>query len=176
MNRTTLLNSAVAVAIIGLIAAVFVLEGRGTGAPPTTTTTTSTTVPATTTTTSTTTTSTTTTSTSSTTTTTSIAPPSTVEALPRGLYAVVVVNGSTAGERLAPTIEQLLGLGYPNARGLVGAVRTTDTVIYYVEGGANAADRLRTDLGLDIAIAPLDEAPPVAGRNDAHLILYLGGR
>ena len=95
--------------------------------------------------------------------------------LQRSLYAVIVVNGSTAGERLAPTIDQLVEAGYANLRGLVGAVRTTETVIYYIDGAAGSADRLRTDLGLDVDIVPLEQAPPVAGRNDAQLILYLGG-
>ena len=172
MNRAIIINTAVALSIVGLVVAVFVLEGRGVSTPATTTTSTSTTLLATTTTTSTTTTSTTTTSTS---TTTSTAPPTTEAPFPRSLYAVVVVNGSTAGERLAPIVEQLLGFEYANVRGLVGSVRTAETVIYYIDGGANAADRLRADLGLDIRIAPFDEAPPVAGRNDATLILYLGG-
>ena len=85
------------------------------------------------------------------------------------------MNASAAGERLQPTIDQLRGLDYANIRGLVGAVRAVETVIYYAPGGASAADRMRADLGLDIEIVPLDEAPPVAGRNDAQLMLYLGG-
>ncbi len=177
MNRSTIINTVVAAVIVLLVGAVFVLEGRGEGTPATTTTTsTSTTVApttsTTTTTTSTTTTSTTTTSTSSTTTT---EPPVFEESFARALYAVVVVNGTTAGERLSPTIDQLIEIGYANVRGLVGAVQATSTVVYYVDGAAGAADRMRTDLGLDIEIVPLDQAPPVAGRNDAQLILYLGG-
>lgn len=174
MNRTTLINAGVAAAIVALIVTVFVLEGRGTGTP-TTTTTTSTTMPATTTTTSTTTTSTTSTSTSSTTTTTSTVPPTTNEPFPRSLWAVVVVNGTTAGERLAPTVDQLIELGYANVRGLGGSVRATATVLYHDEGALPAADRLRADLGLDIELAPIEDMPPVAGRNDAQLVLYLGG-
>jgi hypothetical protein len=178
VNRATLINTAVALSIIALVAAVFVLEGRGEGTPATTTTSTTTTLPPTTTTTTSTTTTSTTTTSTSTTTTTSTVPPTTVEALPRPLWAVVVVNGSTAGERLTPTVDLLLALEYANVRGLVGSVRAADTVIYYAEGGVAAADRLRADLGLDaldVLIAPFDEAPPVAGRNDAQLILYLGG-
>ena len=115
-----------------------------TAAPATTTTTT---VPATTTTTSTTTTS--TTSTTSTTTTTSTVPPTTIEPLPRELWKVIVVNGSTSGERLDPMVERLEDLGYVDVRGLVGAVKTTETVVYYlVPGQESAADRLLADLEL----------------------------
>ena len=60
-------------------------------------------------------------------------------------------------------------------RGLVGAVRTVETVIYCADGANNAADRMRADLELDVDLAPLNEAPPVAGRDDAQLMLYLGG-
>jgi len=102
-------------------------------------------------------------------------PPTTIEPLPRDAYAVVVVNGSTAGERLEPTVDLLIELGYTDVRGLVGAVRTVETVIHYADGDVNAADRMRADLELDVDLAPLDEAPPVAGRDDAQLMLYLGG-
>jgi hypothetical protein len=177
VNRSTIINTAIAALIVALVAAVFVLEGRGTGTPATTTTSsTSTTVAPTTSTTSTT--STTTTTTTVVTTTTTTTEPLKLEVpFPRELYAVVVVNGSTAGERLEPAVEQLTELGYAKVRGLVGAVRTPTTVIYYVETAPGAAVRFRTDLGLDldVEILPLDEAPPIAGRNDAQLILYLGG-
>jgi hypothetical protein len=78
---------------------------------------------------------------------------------------------------LVPTVEALEALGYEGVRGLVGPVKTTGTVVYYqFDGQQSAADRLRADLGLDGArIAPFEEAPPVAGRNDAQVILYLGG-
>lgn len=90
---------------------------------------------------------------------------------------MIVVNGSSSGERLAPTVEALEALGYEGVRGLVGAVQATETVVYYqFDGQQSAADRLRVDLGLDsVRIAPFEEAPPVAGRNDAQVILYLGG-
>ena len=88
-----------------------------------------------------------------------------------------MVNGTPSGERLAPMIQRLRDLGYDDIRGLVGAVQTPETVIYYrFEVMEPAADRLRADLGLDnVRIALFDEAPPVAGRNDAQLMLYLGG-
>ena len=59
---------------------------------------------------------------------------------------MVVVNGSTAGERLEPTVAQLIELGYSDVRGLVGAVRTVETVIYYADGDVNAADRMRAEI------------------------------
>ncbi len=178
MNRSTIINGLVALVIVVMVGAVFVLEGRGSGTPTATTTTSTTTIAPTTTTTTTlppTTTSTTTIAPTTTTSTTSTVPPSTDPPLPRSLFAVIVVNGSTAGERLAPTVAQLEALEYANVRGLVGSVRTAETVIYYVEGGEGAAERLRVDLALDIRLAPIAEAPPIAGRNDAQLILYLGG-
>ena len=97
--------------------------------------------------------------------------------LPRGLWKVVVVNGSSTGERLVPTVAALKALGYEGVRGLVGAVQMTETVVYFqFFGQESAADRLRADLGLeDARIAPFDAAPPVAGLNDAQVILYLGG-
>ena len=166
MNRSTIVNIAVALGIAALIAAVFVFESRNEMTPATTTTTSTTTsLPTTTTTTTSTTTTTTTTSTTST----------TIEPLQRDAYAVVVVNGSTVGERLEPTVQQLIELGYTDVRGLVGAVRTVETVIYYADGDANAGARMRADLELDVDLAPLGEAPPVAGRNDAQLMQYLGG-
>ena len=175
MNRSTIVNIAVALGIAALIAAVFVLESRNEMTPATTTTTSTTTsLPTTTTTTTSTTTTTTTTSTTTTTTTTSTTS-TTIEPLQRDAYAVVVVNGSTVGERLEPTVQQLIELGYTDVRGLVGAVRTVETVIYYADGDANAGARMRADLELDVDLAPLGEAPPVAGRNDAQLMLYLGG-
>lgn len=173
MSRTFITN-AILVAIIIVLATILIfMSGDETLPPPPTTT--STTLPATTTT-STTTTTTSTTSTTSTTTTSTI-PPTTVEALPRGLWKVVVVNGSTVGERLAPTITRLQEAGYSDVRGLVGAVQTVETVIYYqFDGQQSAADRIRADLELDVAIAPFEDAPPVAGLSDAQLIIYLGGR
>lgn len=78
---------------------------------------------------------------------------------------------------MVPTVDVLEALGYEGVRGLVGAIQTTETVVYYqFDGQQGAADRLRGDLGLDnVRIAPFEEAPPIAGRNDAQVILYLGG-
>jgi len=176
VNRSTIINTVVAALILLLVASVFMLDGRGAQAPATTTTsstTTTTVAPTTTTTTTTTTTSTTTT------TTTTTEPPEFEEPLGRDLYSVVVVNGTAGGEMLAPMVDQLVELGYARARGLVGAVRAPSTIIYYSADAPGAADRLRSDLGLDnvpiVPIVPIEDAPPVAGRNDVQIMLYLGG-
>jgi hypothetical protein len=107
----------------------------------------------------------------------STVPPTTDPPLPRELWKVIVVNGTIRGERLQPTVDLLRTAGYADVRGLVGAVRATETVIYYLlDGQQSAAERLRDDIQLgDVAILSFDTAPPVAGRNDAQLMLYLGG-
>ena len=90
---------------------------------------------------------------------------------------MLVVNGSTRGERLQPAIDQLLEAGYVIVRGVAGAVQTADTVVYYLdETFQGAAEVLALDAGLDVSdIAPFEDAPPVAGRGTAQLMLYLGG-
>ena len=90
---------------------------------------------------------------------------------------MVVVNGSTAGERLEPTIGQLRDQGYVILRGLVGAVQTTETVVYYLDDTFDAAAQvLALDAGLTIDdVALLAEAPPISGLSTAQLVLYLGG-
>jgi hypothetical protein len=177
VNRQTIINTLIALAIAALVTAVFVLEGRSDETASTTTTTSTTVLAATTTSSSTTTTSTTTSSTTSTSTTTSTVPPTTDAPLPRELWKVVVVNCSTSGERLQPTVDRLREIGYTDVRGLVGAVQTTETVIYFqFLGLESAAERLRSDLEMfDTPIVVFDEAPPVAGRSDAQLMIYLGG-
>jgi hypothetical protein len=181
MSKATVLNSITGLAIVALVAAIFVLEGRG-SEPALSATTTTSIAASTTTSTSTSTTSPSTTTSSTTTmaasaTTMSTVPPTTDAPFPRELWKVIVVNGTLRGERLQPSVDLLLWAGYVDVRGLVGAVGATETVIYYqFDGQQNAADRLRDDLGLgDVALRSFDEAPPVAGRNDAQLMLYLGG-
>ena len=176
MSKATILNSITGLAIVALVAAVFVLEGRG--SEPALSTTTMTSIAASTTTsTSSSTTASSTTTIAASTTTVSTVPPTTDAPFPRELWKVIVVNGTLRGERLQSSVDLLLWAGYVDVRGLVGAVGATETVIYYqFDGQQNAADRLRDDLELgDVAILSFDDAPPVAGRNDAQLMLYLGG-
>jgi len=95
----------------------------------------------------------------------------------RGFTGVLVVNGTSAGERLAPVIERLRGLGYGDVRGVVGAAQATRTSLYYVEGALPLAQRLAIDLGFvlgEIAVEPIESAPPVSGVGTAFVMVYLG--
>jgi hypothetical protein len=96
---------------------------------------------------------------------------------PRELYSLLVVNGSSQGERLGPAIFLLEAAGYANVRGVAGAVLTPDTAVYYLgEPLRSAAERLADDVGVPLErVAPFGDGPPVAARGDAQLILYLGG-
>lgn len=90
---------------------------------------------------------------------------------------MLVVNGTSAGERIPPVIERLTNTGYFDVRGVVGAVAAQETTIYYVEPFLGEAQVVAQDLGYDlteIAILPSDEAPPVAGVGVAKVIVYLG--
>lgn len=103
-------------------------------------------------------------------------PPTTVPPPERGTVAVVVSSGSTAGERVGPTVYLLGVTGWSNIRGLNGSTPLTDGTVYFVDGLRNAAELLAVDLGLPAtATAPIDDAPPVAGLADAQLLAYLGG-
>jgi hypothetical protein len=181
MPKATIINSLIGLVIVAAVAAVFVFDGRGSEPVLSAASTTTTSIVATTSTSTTTTSSSTTTSSTTTiaasTTTMSTVPPTTDPPLPRELWKVIVVNGTIRGERLQPTVDLLRTAGYADVRGLVGAVRATETVIYYLlDGQQSAAERLRDDIQLgDVAILSFDDAPPVAGRNDAQLMLYLGG-
>lgn len=121
-----------------------------------------------------------TTSTSTTATTTSSTFPVATTLVPPGERAftgVLVVNGTSAGERLAPVIERLRGLGYGEVRGVVGAAQAPRTSVYYIDGALALAQRLATDLGFEpgeIAVEPIADAPPVAGVGTAFVMLYLG--
>jgi hypothetical protein len=176
VSRSIILKIVIAVLAIALVGAVVYLETSGEEAAATTTTTSTTTTTATiapTTTSSPPTTSTSTTSTTSTTTTTTEPAPM----FPRGAYALLVVNGSSQGERLEPTIGLLRLVGYENIRGAAGAVLTPDTTVYYSEDlFQSAAGRLADDLGLSPdQIAPFADAPPIAALANAQLVIYLGG-
>ena len=169
MSRHTVLNLVLGAVAAVLVATLVYLEATDDTADATTTTTSTTTS-----TTSTTTTlppDTTTTTSTTTSTTTTIAP------YPRQAYQLLVVNGSSVGGRLDPTIGLLRLAGYEDLRGVSGAVRTPTTTVYYIgDAFIGAAARLAEDVGVDPAsIAPWDEAPPIPAVGDAQLIVYLGG-
>ncbi|MFN3255486.1 MAG: hypothetical protein ACE37B_07305 [Ilumatobacter sp.] len=196
MSRTTVLNLILGIIALGLVATLVILETSDDAAstststtPTSTTTTTTATVPATTSTTTTTTTTTSTTTTLLATTSTTSVPASTVPAstvpastevpIERFFVAVVVVNGSTAGERLDPVVQSLRDRGYGFVRGLGGAVLVQDTVLYALdESFIGEAEVVAADLGFapgDVEIQLFDDAPPVSGVLDAKVIVYLGG-
>jgi hypothetical protein len=103
-------------------------------------------------------------------TTTTVAPP------PQEFIPVVVSNAGTVGERVGLTLFRLAELGYRDARGLNATVPQTDTIVYYQPEWYPAAERLALELGLAAtAIAPIESAPPVAGLDNALLLVYLGG-
>jgi hypothetical protein len=174
MSKTTAMNIILGVLVAGLLATLLYQETTESEAIPTTTTTT-TTVPETTTTT---TTVPETTTTTTTTTTTAVPIPSTsVVPTDRFFTGVLVVNGTSAGERIPPVIERLTNTGYYDVRGVVGAIAAQETVIYYVEPFLGEAQVVAQDLGYElteIAILPSTEAPPVAGIGVAKVIVYLG--
>ncbi len=176
MSKTTALNIILGVLVAGLLATLVYQETTESEAIPATTTTTTTTVPETTTTTTTTVPETTTLP--ETTTTTAVPIPSTsVVPTERFFTGVLVVNGTSAGERIPPVIERLTNTGYFDVRGVVGAVAAQETVIYYVEPFLGEAQVVALDLGYelaDIEILPSTEAPPVAGIGVAKVIVYLG--
>ena len=85
-------------------------------------------------------------------------------------------SGSTAGQRLQPTVFFMSLAGYTNIRGVNGAVPLVKSVVYYAEGFQAAAEVLALDAGFEVTdVAPMSEAPPVAGLGAAQLLLYLGG-
>ena len=176
MSKTTALNIILGVLVAGLIATLVYQETTESDAvTATTTTTTSTVVPETTTTTTTTTVP----ETTTTTTTTSTLPVPTTSVVPtdRFFTGVLVVNGTSAGERIQPVIDRLNSTGYLDVRGVVGAVAAQETVIYYVEPFLGEAQIVAQDLGYQlgqIPIQPSTDAPPVAGIGVAKVIVYLG--
>jgi hypothetical protein len=94
----------------------------------------------------------------------------------RGIINVVVSSGSTAGQRLQPTVFFMSAAGYGIIRGVNGSLPLVNSVVFYADGFKAAAEVLAVDAGLKITdVAPLDEAPPVAGLGTAQLLLYLGG-
>ena len=93
----------------------------------------------------------------------------------REYLAVIVSKGPGAGGRIQPTVDALRFVGYGDVRGLNGAVRADLSTVYFGEGLQSSAEQLALDAGLTLAdVAPLAEAPPVAGLGDVGLLLYLG--
>ncbi|MGB3735698.1 MAG: hypothetical protein WA964_12120 [Ilumatobacter sp.] len=177
MSKTTALNIILGVLVAGLLATLLYQETTESEAVATTTTTTTTTVPETTTTTTTTTTTLPPTTTTTTTTTTFPVPSTSVAPTERFFTGVLVVNGTSAGERIPPVVERLNNSGYIDVRGVAGAVAAQETVIYYIEPFLGEAQVVAQDLGYDlskISILSSTEAPPVAGIGVAKVIVYLG--
>jgi len=170
MTRHRLLIALVALIAVVAVAAVIYLEtsSSSSAAPMTTT---STTI-STTTTTSTVPTSTTTAST----TTASTVPPTTVPPPERALVPVVVSSGPSNGARVGPQAFLLGTVGWSDIRPLNGSVALTQTTVFFVEGLQAAAEMLAVDAGLPISsVAPMADAPPVAGLSNAQLLFYYGG-
>ncbi|MFT6293182.1 MAG: hypothetical protein ACJAR2_003804 [Ilumatobacter sp.] len=174
MSSTTALNIILGVLVAGLLATLLYLETTEMVVPATTTTviettTTTTTVPETT--------STTTVPETTTTTTTTTVVPTTEVPVARFFVGVLVVNATTAGERLPPVIGRLTDAGYLDVRGVVGAVPAQKTTLYYSEAFIGEAQIVAIDLGYeltDVTILPISEAPPVSGVGVAKVIVYLG--
>lgn len=90
---------------------------------------------------------------------------------------MLVVNGTSAGERLPPVVQALRDRGYLDVRGVAGGVQAPETRIYHVDGFAAEADVVARDLGFDlddIEILPVSEGPPIPGIGAAKVIVYLG--
>ena len=83
---------------------------------------------------------------------------------------------STALARLAPQAFLLGTVGWSDIRPLNGSVPLTQTTVFFVHGLQAAAELLAVDAGLPISsIAPMTDAPPVAGLATAQLLFYYGG-
>ena len=89
---------------------------------------------------------------------------------------MVVSSGPSNGDRLKPGTLLLGSAGWTDIRALTGSVALTETTVFYVDGQQAAAELLALDASLPAtAIAPLSEAPPVAGLANAQLLFYFGG-
>ena len=175
MSRHRILTALVALIALGVVGAVVYLETANSSSAAATTTTTTTTTSTTTTLPPTTTTTTTTTTTVPPTT----LPPTTTTTLPppeRALVPVVVSSGPSDGQRLAPGAQLIAAVGWTDIRALTGSLPLTETVIFYADGMLASAELLATDTGLELtSVAPLADAPPVAGLANAQLLFYFGG-
>jgi hypothetical protein len=77
---------------------------------------------------------------------------------------------------VAPGAFLLGSVGWTDIRPLNGSVPLTATVVFYVDGMQAAAELLAVDAGLPVdSIAPMADAPPVAGLDNAQLLFYFGG-
>ncbi len=89
---------------------------------------------------------------------------------------VVVSSGPSDGQRLAPGAQLIAAVGWTDIRSLTGSLPLTETVVFYADGMLSSAELLAADAGLELtAVAPLADAPPVAGLANAQLLFYLGG-
>jgi len=166
MTRHRLLIALVAlIAVVGVAAVIYLETSSSSSAAATTTTSITST-----------------TSTSATTSTTSTVPPATTlpaTTLPppeRALVPVVVSSGPSNGARVAPQAFLLGTVGWSDIRPLNGSVALTQTTEFFVEGLQAAAEMLAVDAGLPItSVAPMADAPPVAGLSNAQLLFYYGG-
>ena len=94
----------------------------------------------------------------------------------RALVPVVVSSGPSNGARVAPQAFLLGTVGWSDIRPLNGSVALTQTTVFFVEGLQAAAEMLAVDAGLPISsVAPMADAPPVAGLSNAQLLFYYGG-
>ena len=94
----------------------------------------------------------------------------------RSLVPVVVSSGPSNGTRLAPQAFLLGTVGWSDIRPLNGSVAFTQTTVFFTEGLQAAAELLAVDAGLPVtSIAPMADAPPVAGLANAQLLFYFGG-
>ncbi len=95
----------------------------------------------------------------------------------RFFVGVLVVNGTPTGQRLAPLVDRIRDVGYSDVRGVVGAVQVLETTIYYAGDARAEAGVVAADLGYEpgsVNVAPVEEAPPVAGLGTARVMVYLG--
>ena len=104
------------------------------------------------------------------------APPTTLPPPERALVPVVVSSGPSDGQQSAPAAVLLAAAGWTDVRPLNGSLPLFGTTVFYVDGFQAAAELLAADTGLPItSIAPMADAPPVAGLANAQLLFYFGG-
>jgi hypothetical protein len=181
MSRNRILTALVALIALGVVAAVVYLEQSTTSTAVSTTTTSTvapTTLPATTVATTTTVTPTTVASTTVAPTTVppTTVPPTTLPPPDRALVPVVVSSGPSDGQRIAPGAFLLGSVGWADVRPLNGSTALVETTIFFVDGMQAAAELMALDAALPLtSIAPMRDAPPVAGLADAQLLFYFGG-